>query len=116
MRILNKPIVRIGRKRVEKMKSKKEIFLDYLKKHKGSYSMFYVIIETLGSTHAELIVNPYSNYEKKADYYDKSYDDDLVLKAYNGIKIIGYDVCYDDCTIEEMYENPVDCKDYPDLL
>lgn len=52
---------------------------------------FYVKIATRGSEGLELIVNPFCNFEQKKEYYDKAYDDNLVLKSYDGIRIVSWD-------------------------
>lgn len=49
-----------------------------------------VKIETRGSEGAEIIINPRCNFEAKLEYYKKAYTDDLVLKTYDGIKIVGF--------------------------
>lgn len=49
-----------------------------------------VKIATRGSEGAEIIINPRCNFEAKLEYYKKAYTDDLVLKTYDGIKIIGF--------------------------
>lgn len=38
----------------------------------------------------EVIINPIENFEKKLEYYQNAYTDDLKLKAFNEIKIIGF--------------------------
>ena len=47
-------------------------------------------IETRGSKAPEIIINPNENFDAKFEYYKKAYTDDLVLKTYDGIKIIGF--------------------------
>lgn len=49
-----------------------------------------VLIQTPGSEKPELIVNEHENIDAKLAYYKKAYNEDLTLKAVNGIKIIGY--------------------------
>lgn len=64
-----------------------------------------VAIETMGRNKAiEIIINPSCNSEAKLEYYIKSYDDNLVLKTFNGISIVS--VCGFDksCTMEEIEE------------
>lgn len=48
-----------------------------------------VSIETRGMEKPEYIINPYENIAQKLVYYDSAYNDDLVLKTYDGIKITG---------------------------
>lgn len=38
----------------------------------------------------EVISNPRENFSSKKDYYDKAYDDNLILKANPGIRIISW--------------------------
>lgn len=46
-----------------------------------------VRIETRGMAEQEYIINPYANIAQKLVYYNGAYDDDLVLKTYDGIRI-----------------------------
>lgn len=50
---------------------------------------FGVKIKTEGMPSYELIINQYENLEYKLSYYINAYNEDLTLKSYNGIKIIG---------------------------
>lgn len=47
-----------------------------------------VKIETRGSDGYELIINSHENFKTKLEYYRENYTDSLVLKKYDGIKII----------------------------
>lgn len=38
----------------------------------------------------EIIINEYPNFDKKLDYYKGAYTNELVLKSFNGIKIVGF--------------------------
>ena len=38
----------------------------------------------------EIIINENDNFDSKLDYYKKAYNEDLTLKTFNGIKIIGF--------------------------
>ena len=81
--------------------TKKERLLSYIKEscaQEGDY--FSVLVETRGSKGLELIVNPFCNRDEKIAYYDKSYNDDLTLKAYDGIKIVSWDSCGGNCRLE----------------
>lgn len=49
-----------------------------------------VLVEMQGFEKAELIINKRENFDSKLAYYKKAYDDNLVLKTFNGIKIIGF--------------------------
>ena len=48
-----------------------------------------VRIEMQGFDEPEVIINPRENFETKLEYYKKAYNDDLTLKTFNGIKVIG---------------------------
>lgn len=47
-------------------------------------------IEMQGFPKAEIIINENENFDSKFAYYKKAYNNDLTLKAFNGIKIIGF--------------------------
>ena len=49
-----------------------------------------VIIEMRGFEKPEIIINRYENFKTKLDYYKKAYREDLILKSYDGIKIINF--------------------------
>ena len=49
-----------------------------------------VLIEMQGFPKPEIIINESANFESKLAYYKKAYNEDLTLKAFNGIKIIGF--------------------------
>lgn len=49
-----------------------------------------VKIQMKGFERPEVIINHYKNFDKKLEYYKKAYNEDLTLKAFNGIKIIGF--------------------------
>lgn len=57
-----------------------------------------VLIEMQGFEKPELIVNESANFDTKLAYYKKAYNEDLTLKTFNGIKIIGFafGTCLDD--------------------
>ncbi|QDY21926.1 hypothetical protein CGQ39_13485 [Clostridium botulinum] len=38
----------------------------------------------------EIIINENANFDKKFDYYKKAYNKDLILKTFNGIRIVGF--------------------------
>ena len=46
-----------------------------------------VAIETKGMEEEEYIINPYANIAQKLVYYVGAYNDDMVLKSYDGIRI-----------------------------
>ena len=49
-----------------------------------------VKIHTRGLEGSEVIINPKENFISKMEYYQKAYNDDLTLKNFNGIRIIGF--------------------------
>ncbi len=49
-----------------------------------------VAIAMQGFPKPEVIINPEANYDEKLDYYKKAYNDDLTLKTFNGIRIVGF--------------------------
>ena len=49
-----------------------------------------VKIEMQGFPEPEIIINKSPNFDEKLAYYKKAYNEDLTLKAFNGIKIIGF--------------------------
>jgi len=49
-----------------------------------------VKIEMQGFPKPEIIINETGNFDTKFAYYKKAYNDDLTLKTFNGIKIIGF--------------------------
>lgn len=49
-----------------------------------------VKIKMDGFEEPEIIINPFENIKDKLTYYKTAYNEDLTLKAFNGIKIIGF--------------------------
>jgi hypothetical protein len=49
-----------------------------------------VLIEMQGFEKPELIINESENFDSKLAYYKKAYNEDLTLKTFSGIRIIGY--------------------------
>ena len=49
-----------------------------------------VKIEMQGFEKPEIIINQVENFDTKLEYYKKAYNDDLTLKTFNGIKIVGF--------------------------
>ena len=54
-----------------------------------AYPYVGVLIRMEGFEEPELIINPFENIKTKLAYYKKAYNDNLTLKTFNGIKIIG---------------------------
>ena len=55
------------------------------------YNYIGVRIQMQGFDEPEVIINPKENFESKLEYYKKAYNEDLTLKTFNGIKIIGFE-------------------------
>jgi len=70
------------------------------------YPYVGVKIKMEGFEEAEVIINPITNFDKKLEYYKNAYNDDLTLKSFNGIKIIGfsYGDTYDEIEIDLVLE------------
>ena len=70
------------------------------------YSYVGVKIKMEGFEEAEVIINPIANFDKKLEYYKNAYNDDLTLKSFNGIKIIGfsYGDTYDEIEMDLVLE------------
>lgn len=49
-----------------------------------------VKIEMQGFEEAEIIINPFENIKDKLEYYKKAYNEELSLKAFIGIRIVGF--------------------------
>lgn len=49
-----------------------------------------VKIQMQGFAKPEVIINETDNFKTKLEYYKKAYNMDLTLKAFNGIKIVGF--------------------------
>ncbi|RII34318.1 hypothetical protein D2A34_14320 [Clostridium chromiireducens] len=49
-----------------------------------------VLIQMKGFKKSELIINERENFDNKLVYYKRAYNEDLTLKTFNEIKIIGY--------------------------
>jgi hypothetical protein len=70
-----------------------------------NYDYIGVVVEMSGFPSEELIVNSRPNFEKKLEYYNNAYDDDLVLKSFNGIKIVDFTLA---CDIGELASDFID--------
>lgn len=58
--------------------------------HKMGARFIAVEIEIEGFKEPEIIINRFENILDKLDYYKKAYNDDLTLKSFSGIKIVGF--------------------------
>ena len=65
-----------------------------------------VKIQMQGLTKPEVIINEMENFKSKLEYYKQSYNTDLTLKAFNGIKIVGFTFgnSYDDIESDLVYK------------
>ena len=43
----------------------------------------------------EIIINHKDNFDTKLEYYQRAYNNDLELKSYHKIRIVGYECCDD---------------------
>ena len=70
------------------------------------FSYVGVKIKMEGFEEPEVIINPNANFDNKLEYYKKAYNDDLTLKSFNGIKIIGfsYGDTYDEIEMDLVLE------------
>lgn len=66
-----------------------------------------VAIAMQGFEKPEIIINAKENFDTKLDYYQKAYNNDLTLKTFNGIRIVGF--TYRD-TFEEIEEDFIEFK------
>lgn len=56
----------------------------------NNYKYIAVKIKTRNSIGEEIIINPKWNFEAKLDYYKNAYDENLVLRSFDGIQIVGF--------------------------
>ena len=47
-------------------------------------------VKMQGFPKAEIIINENENFDSKFAYYKKAYNEDLTLKTFSGIKIVGF--------------------------
>lgn len=64
-----------------------EATVNYAKNSEHKY--IGVKIKMFGFEKPEVIINRTENFDLKLAYYKKAYTDDLVLKTYEGIRIVG---------------------------
>jgi len=64
-----------------------------------------VKIKMQGFPKPEIIINENVNFDSKFSYYKKAYNDDLVLKSFSGIQIIGCDFSNSPSVILKNLEN-----------
>lgn len=68
------------------------------------YNYVAVKIDMRGFSKPEIIINRKENFDDKLDYYKNTYDENLILKSFNGIRII--DFMYAD-TFDDIEEDLV---------
>lgn len=72
-----------------------EVIDGFIESNSGNIkASFAIFIETKGSSGLEAIVNGIENMSKKKEYINKAYNEDLILKTYDGIKIVGFVTSY----------------------
>ena len=49
-----------------------------------------IVIMMLGAEKPEIIINSKENFDTKLAYYQNAYNNDLTLKAVEGIRIVGF--------------------------
>lgn len=69
--------------------TRKEQFLRDFEENKQRKTV-WVSVTVPDCPELEVISNPRENFEAKKAYYDKTYDDNLILKANPGIRIISW--------------------------
>lgn len=62
-----------------------------------------VLISMQGFPNPEIIINTSENFDTKLAYYKKAYNDDLTLKAFNGIKIEDFDYTDSFAKLEDKF-------------
>lgn len=73
------------------LETKKEIFLRYFKeREKDLNKVMLITVRTPDTVSDELIINLECNIDKKIEYYEKAYDDDLKLINNPNIRIKAY--------------------------
>lgn len=50
----------------------------------------YIGVKIQTEGYDEVIINPTGNFSEKLEYYKNAYNDNLTLKSFGGIKIIGF--------------------------
>lgn len=78
---------------VKKINNMDEL-VEFFSKVPGEATYVEVYIEMPDLPELEVIRNPIANMCKKLDYYKKAYNDNLTLKTFDKIKIVGVDYCF----------------------
>ena len=66
---------------------KQDLELIFNKAKENGVKYIGVQVWTKGNEKPEIIINETESFDKKLDYYKNAYNDDLVLKSYDGISI-----------------------------
>ena len=69
------------------MINKEELIACFEEAKKVNATYIGVTVETRGSKGPEVIINRRENFDSKLEYYKNAYNDDMVLKTYDGIRI-----------------------------
>ena len=78
---------------VKKINNMDEL-LEFFSKVPDEATYMEVYIEMPDLPELEVIRNPIANLCKKVEYYKNAYSDDLTLKTFDKIKIVGVDYCF----------------------
>ena len=78
----------------------KDLIECFNKAKEYDYTYVGVKIAMDGFPQPEVIINSKSNFDKKLEYYQNAYDEDLTLKTFNGVRIIDFAYGDDFDTIE----------------
>jgi len=63
---------------------------EFLKGFNGDAKIVIVKVQMPDCPDLETIINQRANFEAKKKYYNRAYDDNLVLKSFDKIKIVEY--------------------------
>ncbi|AAK79179.1 hypothetical protein BJV85_002791 [Clostridium acetobutylicum] len=83
---------------------KQELDKCFIKAKNQAYSYVAVVIKIEGFPVPEIIVNYQENFDKKQEYYDKTYDDNLNHKFAKGIKIVAISVANDLSEFKDLFK------------
>lgn len=68
----------------------KNLGLCFIKAREHGKKYVGVKIQMQGFPKPEIIINENMNFDSKFAYYSKAYNEDLTLKTFSGIKIVGF--------------------------
>lgn len=81
-----------------------QVCKEALKKEVG----IYVMIQAPDCEKEEIIINPSCNVEFKMNYYKNAYDDELKLKSFDKIRIVGFGMVTNEVIEESNKNNLID--------